>query len=182
MRTSRMIMSHSNLSIRPTRKEDIPEVLDLYTAARIRMRAAGNYGQWINGYPGEADIQNDIRNGTGFVIEHDGAVCGAFAFIVGEDPTYGTIENGNWPNDLSYGTIHRIEGKKKTHGIFQRCVEYCLTVIPELRVDTHPDNALMRHVVEKCGFARCGIIHLQDGSPRIAYQLSRTQRSESPEA
>ncbi len=90
-----MIMSHSNLSIRPTRKEDIPEVLDLYTAARIRMRAAGNYGQWINGYPGEADIQNDIRNGTGFVIEHDGAVCGAFAFIVGEDPTYVTIESGN---------------------------------------------------------------------------------------
>ena len=64
-----MIMSHSNLSIRPTRKEDIPEVLDLYNAARIRMRAAGNYGQWINGYPGEADILNDIRNGTGFVIE-----------------------------------------------------------------------------------------------------------------
>lgn len=177
-----MKMSIDNSIVRPTRAEDVPEILAIYDAARVRMRAAGNNGQWINGYPGEKDILNDIRNGTGFVIERSGSVCGAFAFIVGEDPTYGSIEDGNWPNDLPYGTIHRIAGKEKTHGIFQRCVQYCLTVMPELRVDTHADNALMRHVVEKNGFIRCGIIHLPDGSPRIAYQLSRSRRSESPQA
>ena len=176
-----MKTGESGLTVRRTREKDIPEVLALYNAARMRMRASGNSGQWINGYPGLNDITNDIRNGTGFVIEHRGIICGVFAFALGADPTYSTIEEGKWPNDLPYGTIHRIAGKEETHGIFQRCVEYCLTVISELRVDTHSDNVLMQHVVKKAGFLRCGIIHLQDGSPRIAYQLSRSQRSESPE-
>ena len=172
----------NNFTVRLTRADDIPEILAIYNAARIRMRASGNHGQWINGYPGEKDVLNDIRHKTGFVIEENGSVCGAFAFIVGEDPTYGSIEDGAWPNALPYGTIHQIAGKEKTHGVFQRCVKFCLEVISELRVDTHPDNALMQHVVEKNGFIRCGIIHLPDGSPRIAYQLSRSPRSESAEA
>lgn len=28
----------------------------------------------------------------------------------------------------------------------------------------------MQHILEKNGFARCGIIHVADGTPRIAYQ------------
>lgn len=28
----------------------------------------------------------------------------------------------------------------------------------------------MRHLIEKSGFAECGIIRVEDGSPRIAYQ------------
>ena len=28
----------------------------------------------------------------------------------------------------------------------------------------------MQHVLESNGFTRCGIIHVADGSPRIAYQ------------
>ena len=28
----------------------------------------------------------------------------------------------------------------------------------------------MQHLLEKNGFARCGIIHVADGSSRIAYQ------------
>ena len=174
-----MTGQNGNLSVRPARTEDIPEILALYDAARARMRTLGNRSQWINGYPGAKDVLNDIQSGTGFVIEDGRSVCGVFAFLVGEDPTYRIIEDGAWPNARPYGTIHRIAGKENTHGIFQQCVRYCLTVISELRVDTHSDNALMRHVVEKNGFIRCGIIHLEDGSPRIAYHLSRSPRSGS---
>ena len=28
----------------------------------------------------------------------------------------------------------------------------------------------MQHLIEKNGFKRCGIIHIADGSPRIAYE------------
>lgn len=28
----------------------------------------------------------------------------------------------------------------------------------------------MRHCIEKYGFAYCGVIHLLDGSPRLAFQ------------
>ncbi len=38
------------------------------------------------------------------------------------------------------------------------------------RIDTHNDNKIMQHVIEKNGFIRCGIIYVKDGSPRIAYE------------
>ena len=45
-----------------------------------------------------------------------------------------------------------------------------------LRADTHVDNKVMQHLLESEGFTRCGIIHVEDGTPRIAYQrLSLTQ-------
>lgn len=39
-----------------------------------------------------------------------------------------------------------------------------------MRIDTHADNHIMQHVIEKAGFQRCGIIFTDDGTPRIAYQ------------
>lgn len=36
--------------------------------------------------------------------------------------------------------------------------------------DTHQDNKITRHLIEKNGFAKCGIIYVADGSPRIAYE------------
>ena len=45
-----------------------------------------------------------------------------------------------------------------------------------LRADTHADNKIMQHLLEKNGFTRCGVIHVADGSPRFAYQkLAPTQ-------
>ena len=49
---------------------------------------------------------------------------------------------------------------------FAWCAERC----DSLRADTHADNKIMQHILEKNGFARCGIIHVADGTPRIAYQ------------
>ena len=39
-----------------------------------------------------------------------------------------------------------------------------------IRVDTHEGNIPMRKMLEKQGFVYCGVIHLADGSPRVAYQ------------
>ena len=33
------------------------------------------------------------------------------------------------------------------------------------------ENLTMQHIVAKAGFSYCGIIHLEDGDPRLAYQL-----------
>lgn len=49
-------------------------------------------------------------------------------------------------------------------------MEYCKARVPHLRIDTHEDNAVMQHVIEKCGFKRCGIIYVSNGTPRIAYE------------
>ena len=47
---------------------------------------------------------------------------------------------------------------------------FCKGIISHIRIDTHQDNKVMQHVVEKHGFRRRGIIYIADGSPRIAYE------------
>jgi RimJ/RimL family protein N-acetyltransferase len=39
-----------------------------------------------------------------------------------------------------------------------------------VRIDTHADNKVMQHVLEKRGFRRTGIIYLENGDPRIAFE------------
>jgi len=55
-------------------------------------------------------------------------------------------------------------------GVVKMAVDYCKKTISNLRIDTHEDNKTMQHVLSKLGFSRCGIIYIEDGSPRIAYQ------------
>ena len=50
-------------------------------------------------------------------------------------------------------------------------VEYGRSRCCHIRVDTHADNKPMQHLAEKYGFSRRGIIYVEDGTPRIAYDL-----------
>ena len=86
------------------------------------------------------------------------------------DPTYAVIEDGSWMSDGIYGTIHRI-ASDGSGGIVRAAVEFGKTKCSHLRIDTHKDNLVMQHVVEKLGFSRRGIIYVSDGSPRIAYEM-----------
>ena len=108
----------------------------------------------------------------------DTIMLGVFAFILGVDPTYQVIEDGAWLNDtLPYGTIHRLASSGKSKGVASAVIEWCLEHCQSLRADTHADNQIMQHLLEKNGFTRCGIIHVADGTPRIAYQkLALTQQ------
>ena len=78
------------------------------------------------------------------------------------------IDNGKWSSDHPYGTIHRIAGDG-SGGILHASVEYCLTKTDYLRIDTHADNRIMQGAIAKEGFTYCGIIYVEDGSPRLAY-------------
>ena len=153
--------------------QDLPAIERVYDAARAYMRSSGNHLQWADGYPRPALLKSDIEKGQLFVIKEQGTVCGVFAFILGNDPTYAVIEDGQWLNDRPYGAIHRIAGNGTVKGIFAQAFAFALSRTDEIRVDTHHDNKTMQHVVEKHGFRRCGIIHLENGDPRIAYQYSK---------
>ena len=69
-----------------------------------------------------------------------------------------------------YGVIHRIGSNQIEKGMLKVAVDYCFHFVNNLRIDTHKDNKVMQHLLEKEGFTKCGIIYLKDGNPRIAYQ------------
>ena len=110
------------------------------------------------------------KNNNSYVVEENERICGVFSFIIGEEPTYKTIIEGNWKNTNTYGTIHRVASDGTVRGILNECLKYCESKISNIRIDTHNDNLIMQHLLEKNGFERCGIIFVEDGTPRIAYQ------------
>lgn len=161
--------------IRPAVPEELPELLELYAKARAFMAAHGNPTQWGTSSPAVWVLEEDIRQKRLFICEREGRLCGVFAFPIGADPTYEKVEEGGWHSDAPYGTIHRLAGKETERGIFEECLSWCRKQIGHIRIDTHENNVIMRHLIEKNGFVRCGIIHVADGSPRIAYEWTGTE-------
>lgn len=157
------------MEIRVARMGELNELMALYDSARAFMRSHGNQSQWPVGTPSRMQIAVDIADGDCHVLLEDGRIAGAFSFIVGEDPTYRVIEGGSWRSDEPYAAIHRVASNGLSRGVAQSCFEFCAARMGHLRIDTHEDNLPMQAAIERFGFQRRGIIHIADGSPRIAY-------------
>ena len=71
--------------VRAAREQDLPRILTIYNVARRYMRAHGNTAQWVNGYPSEELLRQDLAAGQLYVLEDGGGVYAVFAFILGED-------------------------------------------------------------------------------------------------
>ncbi len=159
--------------IRPAHKEDLKAILDVLDAAKWIMRASGNTRQWENGYPSEEVILHDIRKGYGYVVEAGSGPIGYFAFIPSPEPTYSYIEGGSWLDDSPYHVVHRVASYPHVHGVFRAIMDWCFSQDPNIRIDTHRDNRIMQHCILRYGFTYCGIIYLQSGDERLAYQRKR---------
>lgn len=157
------------MNIRKPDMSELNTILRIYAYAREQMKKNGNPTQWGNDKPDPETIVQDIENGYNYIIEDAGKICGVFAFLFGEDPTYQIIE-GKWLNNEPYGTIHRVASDGSVTGILKECLQFCEKQIENIRIDTHADNKIMQHLLEKNGYSTCGIIYAEDGTPRIAYQ------------
>ena len=156
--------------LRRAQWEDLPRIEEIYAYARRFMAETGNPNQWGTTTPQTSLLEDDIQKGDLYVLTQDEQIHGVFYFYIGEDPTYGYIEDGRWRSDTPYGTIHRIAGDG-SGGVLAAAVKFAREKINHVRIDTHHDNKIMQRAVLKYGFQRSGIIYLQNGSPRIAYDL-----------
>ena len=148
---------------------DLPQILAIYAHARAFMAQHGNPNQWGASRPTEADITAHIAARELYVLREADAIHGVFAFILGEDPTYRVIEQGAWLSDAPYGTIHAVASDGQIHGLLSQIVAYCEQTTKHLRIDTHENNAVMRHLIARHGFLPCGTIYVEDGTPRLAF-------------
>jgi len=156
--------------IRPAQRNDLDRIEKIYAYARSFMEQTGNPNQWGKTNPPTSQLIQDIADQRLYVITRDEIIHGVFYFYIGLDPTYSVIYDGAWHSNRTYGTIHRIAGDG-SGGIFKTAVSFCKQYIDYLRIDTHHDNLVMQNAIIKCGFTRCGIIYIADGTPRIAYDL-----------
>ncbi len=158
------------INLRHATEADLDRIMEVYAIARQFMRDHDNPNQWQNNHPAREIVEADIKQQRNYVVEADGQVEGVFFFSTEKDPTYAYIE-GEWlAPDAPYGVIHRIASSGKVRGILSLAVQYGLQHTEHLRIDTHADNYVMQNAILKNGFTRCGIIYLENGDPRIAYE------------
>ena len=161
--------------IRKANLKDLPIILNLRDQAREIMRSYGNTFQWPDGYPREDMFVKDIEQGYSYVMMNDeGTIVGTFALIPGPDITNKVIYDGQWLDDEPYHVIHRIASTPQSHGILDALLEFSEAIAPNIRIDTHEANIIMRKGLERHGYQYCGIIHLLNGDERMAFQKSIT--------
>lgn len=164
------------MQVRKAAEDDLSAVSAIYADAKVFMRESGNHGQWVGNYPSEELILSDIEKGhLHLVIGDDGKILACFVYFFGTDNTYLKIFNGEWTNDLPYGVIHRISVAKDAHGmgVARFCFDYAFELCGNLKIDTHRDNIPMQKALLKSGFRPCGIIYLENGDERLAFQKSK---------
>ena len=155
--------------IRKANYNDLEQIDKVFDYARSFMRQTGNMQQWSGGYPQRSVLEDDIKKDRLYVFCEGDEIQGVFVFFLGDDPTYSYIE-GNWISDAPYGVFHRVANGGKLKGMLKQMIDFVKDKTTHLRIDTHEDNSVMQHVLEKNGFTKCGIIYLESGDPRLAYE------------
>ena len=159
--------------IRHSTVRDVKEIGEIYALAKDFMRENGNPNQWDSGYPNEESALLDAEHGIGYVCVENNEIVAVFAFAVDNEPTYDKIYNGAWLNNTPYAYIHRVAVKKHGMGIIDFCFKECFKIHPNLKIDTHRDNIPMQKVLKRNGFTECGIIYLENGDERLAFQKAQ---------
>jgi GNAT superfamily N-acetyltransferase len=164
--------------IRKSDKSDIKFLMPIFEEARRTIAALG-IDQWQNGYPSEDVILDDIEKSQSYLCEIDGKVCGTFAMLENGEPTYDKIYDGEWltGDSKKYIAIHRVaisvisRGSGLSGKMIGHAADFAKSLGRDsLRIDTHRGNVVMRRMLEKNGFSCCGVIYLENGDERVAYE------------
>lgn len=157
------------MKIELANKTDLDKLLEIYREAREFMKNSGNKTQWGDNKPSKETLERDIENKNLYKVVDFDEIVGAFALIYGEDKTYLEID-GKWLNDEPYATLHRVASSGKARGIMSEIIKFSEEKFENLRIDTHKNNHKMLDKIRENGFTYCGVIKIDDGSPREAFQ------------
>lgn len=166
------------MDVRKATKEYIDDIMKLIQEAKLYLKEQG-IDQWQNGSPDEALILSDLLKEQGYLFIEGEDVIAYMALCFGKDESYDKVYDGEWVcKDALYGTIHRtaISSKYRGKGMAKQLFEAAEVMAKQakmqtMRIDTHPDNELMKHLILREGYLACGYIILkQDGTKRLAYE------------
>ncbi len=162
------------MTIRKATYEDINRIMEIINDAKEYLKGQG-LDQWQDGYPNEEVFKSDIDNNESFVIV-DEDIIGCMALSFRGESTYDVID-GAWLTDGEFGVIHRIAIDKDYKGkrVANELLAFSEKVAKEkgiysIKIDTHLENMSMQKWTLNNGFTKCGIIYLEDGALRFAYE------------
>lgn len=134
-------MTEDTFTIRKAAPADLPRIHEIYAAARQFMRDHGNFSQWDGEDAPERLLPGDIEAGNLYVLEEAGEIHAAFAFIIGADPCYAVIEQGEWKSDAPYAAVHRVASDGTLHNVIGRIMDFAKSNISQYQ-DSIPTNII----------------------------------------
>lgn len=164
------------MKLRKAVKTDINNIMNIISQAQVYLKKQG-INQWQNNYPNVKTISNDIDNDHSYVLLKENNIVATAAVSFDGEKTYDSIYEGQWISNNKYAVIHRIAVDNNCKGlglssqIIKNVEELCLSKgVYSIKVDTHEENLSMQKLLKKNKFQYCGIIYLEDGSKRIAFE------------
>lgn len=135
--------------------------------------------QWQGDYPNGQHVKDDISSGYAWLARSDDEkTVGTLAIVPGPDVYYQNLD-GKWLVDTDdYLVIHRVAihsdhaGKGYASKLFETVLDALKEKYPNdksIRIDTHQDNKVMQHLIEKNGFQRVGKLHGVYQKDEISY-------------
>ena len=165
------------MEIRMAYPNEIKRIMEIIQDAKESL-AQRQVDQWQDGYPNRETFLADVGRGESWVLEEGGQVAATACLGLGREPTYDIIYEGAWGTEApEYAFLHRIavSGACKGKGVpslfFQELERQARERgLPCLRGDTHRENKIMQRVMEKNGLSYRGVIYLEDGGERLAFE------------
>lgn len=160
----------------PAVASDMPRLMTIVAEAQAYLKRSG-VDQWQDGYPESGKLLSDIESGRLYKAVCDGESVGFCALFFGDaEPTYENIYDCAWRSEESYCTIHRMAVSARFRGtgaarfMFSQAEKLCRErALSYIRVDTHQDNIAMQTLLMSMGYEKCGIIFIESGAKRIAF-------------
>ena len=155
---------------------DLTRIMDIIKYAQLYLKELG-IDQWQNQYPSEETILTDMQNGHSYVLLDVENIIATVAISFDGEKTYEHIYDGAWLSNQDYAVIHRLAVRKTSKGnglstdIMKLTEELCKErSITSIKIDTHEQNLGMQHILKKNGYTYCGVIYVEDGTKRLAYE------------
>ena len=172
-----------SIYIRKAALNDVPAITQMIKNSKQYLKQQG-INQWQEGYPNQETIKKDVYAADDYVLVCNGQIAGSACLIAGLEPNYLKI-NGQWVNGTynRYVTIHRFTISDQFRG--QHLARFLMSNLlsvadlrgfKDIRIDTHPQNKIMQHIILTNGFKYRGIIHvnhkIEKNVKRYAYQFT----------
>ena len=116
------------------------------------------------------------------MLAMDGIIATTSRFVPKED-VYDRIYDGRWLSDGKYAVIHRVavadgyRGRRLSALFIELAERLCSERnVCSIKVDTHEDNLPMQTVLKNNGFQYCGVVFLESGAKRLAFEKQPTLR------
>lgn len=164
------------MEFRKAGKTDINNIMKIIKQAQAYFKKQ-SINQWQNNYPNAEIISKDIDDKNSYVLLKDNNIVATAAVSFDGEKTYESIYDGQWISNNEYAVIHRIavdnnyKGLGLSSQIMKNVEKLCLNKgVYSIKVDTHEENLSMQKLLKKNKFQYCGVIYLEDGSKRIAFE------------